>query len=518
MIKSAAGYCSADGYFFNSTYTVILSAANQALGKGDHSIMKDMKKVLAGVMAMSMVMGLTACGGSDSETADTTSETTTTTTATVEINTATLNEEDQGTLDSVASKLVDQELENKTIKWIAHYDLNPSTSGQSESVALNLFKSKYGGNIEWYPTTWETRYNDLSTYILGGEGIDFFPCDTAALPKGVISGMFQPVDDYIDMDSELWQQYGSAMDIYNFAGKHYEFVTNVTAENVVIYSKKTIEENGLEDPYEQWKAGEWNWDTFKASLMAYVDPDADCYGLDGYWAEKALYLSAGVPAVSSVDGTLTCNLMDETLEKAMNFGYDLYNNNLIINREIFDWSEQPQFMSEGKELFYIIGSWAIQTDPATWTTKLDPSDVGMVPVPSPAGSENYMAATLDGWCLCKGASNPEGVARFAECTILANIDEDAIAIGDQKLRDDAQWSDELIQTQKEINELAKQNPVVDLATGVSTDVASLTTDGGDQIGLRGAFHGTDWATNRDEISQVVTMLVEEADSQIKALG
>ncbi|MCI5752291.1 MAG: extracellular solute-binding protein [Oscillospiraceae bacterium] len=480
--------------------------------------MKDMKKILAGVMAMSMVVGMTACGGTDEAADETTAEVTTTTTATVAINTATLNDDDQATLDQVAEQLIDVELENKTIKWIAHYDLNPSTSGQSESVALNLFKSKYEGNIEWYPTTWETRYNDLSTYILGGEGIDFFPCDTAALPKGVISGMFQPVDDYIDMSSDLWKEYASAMEIYNFAGKHYEFVTNVTAEQVVIYNKKTIEENGLEDPYEQWKAGEWNWDTFKESLMQYVDPDNDCYGLDGFWAEKALYLSAGVPAVSSVDGTLTCNLMNEDLEKAMNFGYDLYNNNLIINREIFDWAEQPQFMGEGKELFYICGAWAVNTDPATWTTKIDPADLGLVPVPSPAGSPNYQAATLDGWCLCKGASNPDGVARFAECTILANKDEAAIAIGDQKLRDDAHWSDELIQINKEINDIARQYPVVDLATGVSTDVASLTTDGGDNVGLRGAFHGVDWATNRDEISSVVSMLVDEADQQIKDLG
>ena len=481
--------------------------------------MKNMKKIFAGITALSLVFAFTACGTDDESAEDEEEVTTTTTTAaTVEVNTDTLAEGEDAIIAKVAEKLPDVELENKTIKWIAHYDLNPSTDGRSKSVALNLFETKYNGSIQWYSTTWETRYNDLSSYVLGGEGIDFFPCDTAALPKGVISGMFQPIDDYIDLSNDLWKQYESAMEIYNFNGKHYEFVTNVSAENVVIYSKKTIEENGLEDPYEQWQNGEWNWDTFKASLMSFVDPDADCYGLDGFWAEKALYLSAGVPSVSSVDGTLTSNIMDPTLEQAMNFGYDLYNNNLIINREIFDWAEQPQFMGEGKELFYICGSWAVNTDPNTWTTKIDPADLGIVPVPSPAGSDNYMAATLDGWCLCKGAANPEGVARFGECSILANQDPDAVAIGDRKLRDDAKWSDELIQINKDINDIARQFPVVDLSTGVSTDVANLTTDGGDQVGLRAAFHGTDWATNRDEIGAVVQMLVEEADGQIKDLG
>ncbi|MBO6203586.1 MAG: hypothetical protein J6O13_08640, partial [Selenomonas sp.] len=93
----------------------------------------------------------------------------------------------------------------------------------------------------------------------------------------------------------------------------------------------------------------------------------------------------------------------------------------------------------------------------------------------------------------------------------------AIAIGDKKMMDEAGWSEELVAHNKEINELARKYPVVDLATGVSTDVASLTTDGGAQIGLRAPFHGYDWATIRDETSGVVEMLVQEVDDQLASL-
>ncbi|MBQ7783334.1 MAG: extracellular solute-binding protein, partial [Oscillospiraceae bacterium] len=290
--------------------------------------MKDIKRIIAGVSALSLTMSMTACGGGTAE--ETTAATAATTTAaTVEINTATVAEEDQKTLDQVAEEnLRDVELENKTIKWLAHYDINPTTSGNSESVPLNLFKSKYGGSVEYVPTTWDTRYSDLSTHILGGDGLDFFPCDTAALPKGVISGMFQPIDDYIDMDSPLWVDMKPAMEIYNFNGKHYELVNSVSAENVIIYNKQTISENGFDDPWELYQAGEWNWDTFTSMLEQFCDPDADQWGLDGYWNEKALLLSAGVPSVSSKDGTLTVNLSDPSIEKAMNWSYDLYNKGL----------------------------------------------------------------------------------------------------------------------------------------------------------------------------------------------
>ena len=48
--------------------------------------------------------------------------------------------------------------------------------------------------------------------------------------------------------------------------------------------------------------------------------------------------------------------------------------------------------------------------------------------------------------------------------------------------------------------------------------AFFATDGGDQIGLRAVYHGVEWATNREEISDVVDMLVQEVDDQLAALA
>lgn len=480
--------------------------------------MNNSKKIFAGLMALSMMAGLTACGNNDGSSDATSEETTTTTTAkTVAVNTEELKEDEAAALEDTMSQLQDVELENKTIKWLAHYDLNPSSNGASKSVGLEMFEKKYGGEIQYYPTTWENRFNDLSTYVLGGEGIDFFPGDdTANFPKGIVSGMFQPVDDYIDMNSAIWQNTKDAMELLNFGGKHYEFITTVTAEAVVIYNKATIEANGLDDPWDLYEAGEWNWDTFKQMLLDFVDEDSDQWGLDGFWAEKALFLSAGVPSVQSVDGNLVCNINDATVEKAMNYQFDLYTNGLVFPREQFAWSEQPSFMGEGRQLFYICGAWTVQAAPETWSTAIDPEDLGLAPVPSPADSDPWQGATLGGYALCKGAQNPEGVALFAECQILGSNDESAIAISDRKAMDDYGWSQELIDKNKAINEIARQYPIVDLAAGCSTDIASLTTDGGDTIGLRAALHGVDWATNREAIADTVIMLVDEVDQNVKA--
>ena len=87
--------------------------------------MKNFKKTIAGISALSMAMSLAACGGSAEEQTEAVTQETTTQ-ATVEVNTATLAEDDQQTLDDMAAaNLRDIELENKTIKWLAHYDINP---------------------------------------------------------------------------------------------------------------------------------------------------------------------------------------------------------------------------------------------------------------------------------------------------------------------------------------------------------------------------------------------------------
>ncbi|MDE6133621.1 MAG: hypothetical protein K2G04_09670, partial [Oscillospiraceae bacterium] len=153
--------------------------------------MKRLKRVMSGVLAITMTAALAACDNSenpssaDGADATTTTEATTTTAATVAVNENELNDEQVDALSSAMSQLKDVELENKEIKWLAHYDLNPSTNGASKKVELELLERKYGGYVTWIPTTWENRYNDLSTNVLGGTGVDLYASDTGNLPKGI---------------------------------------------------------------------------------------------------------------------------------------------------------------------------------------------------------------------------------------------------------------------------------------------------------------------------------------------
>ncbi len=205
--------------------------------------MKNFKRLTAMISALAMLGTFTACSSDEGIASE--AEVTTATTAPKQ-----LSEEEQAAVQEV--EITDEKLENGTVKWLATYDINPD-KGKPKLFALELFETKYGGKIEYIPTTWENRYNDLSTMVLGGSAPDLFPAqEFDTFPSKVVDGMFQPFDDYLDFNDEsLWTE--GALKLANahvMGGKHYVAPVNTDSKCLMIYNKKTMEENGLIDPAE----------------------------------------------------------------------------------------------------------------------------------------------------------------------------------------------------------------------------------------------------------------------------
>ena len=487
---------------------------NIFIGK-EHRIMNNIKLKRAIALTSAIVISSASVGCSSDGEQENTTAAAESTGATVSINTEKLNEEEQQAVNEAAdSMLEDTELENKTVKWLAHYDLNPDTRGGSKSVALEMFESKYGGNIQYYPTTWDNRWNDLSTSVLGGDGIDIFPFETSALPKGIVSGMFVPTDDYIDLNSDIWKNTAEYMELFNFGGKHYEICTGVSPEAVVIYSRKTIEENGYDDPWELYQKGEWNWDSFKGMMLDFVDPDSGRYGLDGYYYQKAIGASAGASTLKLTNGKLELDLDNPALDKEMQFAEELYANGLFLDKSLFNWSEQAYMMGEGNQLFYFCGAWTLESAPELWSTKIAAEDAEMVPVPCSPDFEQAYSIIPDGFLLCKGAENPEGAIKYAECCIAASLDEDAKAISDRKRKDDYGWTDQLLEQYYSCIDAAKEYPFYDLGYGISDDYVSAVND----YVMYKPFSGDSYAQGKEGSRDVAKVYVDEINAELEAIG
>ncbi len=408
------------------------------------------------------------------------------------------------------SELLTGELENKTIKWLAEWDINAdNNSGKSTPAFLVAFQERYGGNIEWHQCTYEERYEQLAKSINGNEGIDFFYAgDLDAFPKGAVRSMFVPADDYIDFDSPLWEDVREINDSLVWNGSHYVAVPRIAGDNcAVIYNRKTIQEAGLQDPAELYAKGEWTWDTFQDMLETFVDPENQRYGIDGWWFEFGLINTIGIPSVGIENGKLVNNLGSPDMERVQNWIYELYTSNLIaIGSEDYGWNAKPAYIGEGKTLFYPCGLYEFYKKPSDWKSNFG-DDAFFVPMPKdPEADEYYIPVGMEAYVFVKGGQNPEGVAKFLDCKRFVMEDEETRAIADKQMFDDYGWNDEMFEMKESMQSLAEANPFIDVSKGVSADCGDLLDNS-----LRLTARGIPWSETYDSIYSVVDKYISEVN-------
>lgn len=404
------------------------------------------------------------------------------------------------------------ELENKTIKWLSDWDINSDDTGKTTPIELAIFQERYGGQVEFHRTTYSARYDDLANAINGDEGIDFFyGGNWDAFPKGAVRGMFVPYDDYIDLNSPLWKDVKEANDAMMWDGKHYMAVVEVTGDNcAIIYSRKTMDENGLPDPAELFEEGEWTWDAFEDMLKEFVDTSNEHYGIDSWYFESGLSASTGVPYIGLEDGKLVNNLRNEAIEDYQNWMYGLWQSDYIaLGVGDYGWTSRDYYIGEGKLLFYPCGTWAIGCEKEQWA-KTFGEDMFFVPVPRYEKADAYYIPTnVNAYCFVKGGHNLEGVGKFLDCFRYAKTSEGAKAIADQQFIDDYEWTEEMIEMKDKMNEMALENPVFDFYNGISTDVSSVMDSS--EHGVRATSRGTAWNESVNAIYDQIQNYIDEVN-------
>lgn len=407
-------------------------------------------------------------------------------------------------------ELLTGDLENKTVKWLSDWDINPDGSGKNVPIDLAVFQERYGGKIEFHQVTYENRYEKLAESINSGDGVDFFYAGNLdAFPKGAVRGIFEPVDKYIDFTSPLWEDVQEVNDGAMWNNQHYLAVIRATGDHcAVIYNRKTIKEAGLEDPADLYERGEWDWNAFQSMLEAFVDTDNQRYGLDGWFFEFGLMNTTGVPPVGMEDGKLVNNLGDYSMERVQNLLYDLYENDCIaIGVGDYGWTEKPEYIGEGKSIFYPCGLYKFYYSPDQWKATFG-EDAFFVPMPKdPEADEYYIPTGLEAYVMVKGGQNPEGVAKYLDCKRYVLLNDELCSMGDQQMTDDYGWTEEMMKMKESMQELADANPVIDYSKGVSSDCGELLDNN-----LRNSARGTKWNETYDSISSVVDEYISEVNA------
>ncbi len=386
---------------------------------------KTTSRILAGILAASTVLSLSACKNStdDAPITVTTAEQTEWTGDNIEI--------------SAAEEVEDVNIEGKTLEWMGFYDLNPTNESPERSTEVALFEDTYGAKIEYRATTNATQFDDLATAIISGDSPDIVVYDSRSFPYDVNKGQFQPIDSIVDWEDPMWADVKDQADLFLWNGEHYvaPFGYGFNDFQVLMYNATKMEELGFDDPYELYKNDEWTWDVFVDMMKTFVDGDSSKYGISGWWANAFVHTSGDT--LIKYDGEkFINNLYSQPIEKAQLIIEDMWTSGLVKR----GWVGGESAFVNNDCLFYSMGTWAHESAQAAV-----PDDViGIVAFPrDPEGTDYHLNKRIFSHMWVKGSENADCVKAWFNVNRLVNYDEQYKDITKQKfLTNNTNWTEE----------------------------------------------------------------------------
>lgn len=381
--------------------------------------MNKLKRTLAAVMAIAaMALTVTSCGDKSDSTAESSEE----------LATKASEENTLPSADEEEIKGGDVDLAGTTIVWLSDYDLNPQGMAD-RSNALALFEDVYGCTIKYEQTTSEEKFNKLGTMIISGDEVDMFPYEWNAIPNGVMNNQYDPLDPYFDVlgmdDDDLWGDMEDVIDTFEYNGSHYVIPYCISDPLLITYSRTMMQAEGLEDPYELYQDGEWDWDSFMSMMQTFVanaPAGQTRYGING-WFGQALIQSTGHTIINYDGTTFENNIQDPQIEKAELLLQD------IASNQLYDPSWMGNFPDNQSTLFYAMADWTLGASNA----KNPDLDLMIVPFPKdPAADDYYLCCNYGARMLVKNSKKGEAVAAYIRCERLAATQDEYQDIAKQK--------------------------------------------------------------------------------------
>lgn len=322
----------------------------------------------------------------------------------------------------VSTNIDISKLKGQTVNMMMWRELNVS-----EKKVLENFQNSTGIKVKYSVVNQKEYMTKVAAEIAGGSGLDIcaiqsggmsiLSSDTypSSFPVGTISTM-QPFFKATGQNpnDSIWAK--SWMEPYKIKGEYYGVAIAGgwhTLTTVIYYNKDLFEENGITTPRELWKAGNWNWDTFKKVALEVSDLGDYYYGYAGR-DSYAYMLSAGCDYVGYDGKRFTNTSSDPALKKAWEFSASMIDSGAQFRPD--GSSNFPQLFLEGKFGMYGEGSYCMANIGMLGDYSYDIDDVDFeidaVPFPSPKGSKATAIHRGNLFGIAKNSKNPVAAGVF----------------------------------------------------------------------------------------------------------
>ena len=414
--------------------------------------MKNIKKMLAGSMALLMAFGVVGCGKGDSSDSSSYVQQ-------VEVDTEAIK-------DSIAPI---PEGSDGEITWMSYFDINPGKNVPEKRTDLTLFES-LGGKIKYSRTTSLNKFEKLATAVMSDQVPDIFWYEQGmTFPYSVIAGMFQPIDSIVNFDDPLWSGVKGTADQFVLNGEHYVAPINMLPLSVMTYDKHILEAANLDDPYELYQKGEWDWNAWYDMMEEYCSQSTEeepLYGVNG-WFAPFFFHSTGSTLVKydAEKNEYVNNLDDGNLTRAAEFLSNVQKNGYYDP----EWIGGAPEAFQKKILFYAMGPWASFDD----HTPADGEEWGMVPIPKDPDTDTlYQSIDVNAYMWVKGSKKADAVKCWQECARIVYVD-DAYKQTEKEKFDvtNPNWTDEMYNLVYDELISDKYTQVFDPSYGISTKLS-----------------------------------------------
>ncbi len=472
-----------------------------------------MKRFMSLALCLLMIIALVGCGSNKRKI--------------IEITLST--EDSEAILAAAGIRLPDVEeaqAAGTTIKWFSWFD---GFHNYDEDEVVNTgywtFKEKYGCEIEWVQTTYNTCHDDLANLVISSTPPDFYSAYNDVFPINSIKGMFQCVDEYIDYDDPLWSEVKPFVEKYfSFGDNHYIICCDTDFEAVMPYNRRIMDEWGFDDPAELYFNDEWTWDVFYQMCVEFSDPDADRFALDGWEYQNAIMDSCGITPVSlDTNGKFVSNIDDPRLERAAELLYNLAKNDCFYHKggNFSPRGDVGAGMKDGLVLFWPRGTWAftgtVESISAVWGD-MSAEELMFAPMPrDPAGDGNYyIQAQAQGYTIIKGAENPHGVALYAMCERFKIVDPTVISIDERQLKEIYLWTDEMLQMYAECKRLSERgdSTIMEYGSGVGDSISKIVGNL-KSLSRTSADNVSTWAQGKERNMDALNYYLDELNANIE---
>lgn len=289
---------------------------------------------------------------------------------------------------------------------IAHwFDQTPKETSPvyAERMALiEHINEKYNCDLQFtFTGDWHSYMSVINVQATSGEKIAdaFWAGYSYLVPKWIDNKLVVPLDDYFDVDDEIWNQ--SANDEWAMNGKHYGMTNWKDAlGHVILFNKRICAENGITDEYlyELQRNGEWTWDKLRElAIKCTKDTDSDgaidVYGFGSYGTcptcpEAFVYANGACPVTVDENFHYTYNLDDPRVIEAIQFCYDLYWTDQVCYMGSSAWGSWEGMWRMGKTAFYSVASWNM----ADYFEDLEDDEIGILLIPKGPSADDYVNA------------------------------------------------------------------------------------------------------------------------------